>query len=65
LKNRPFRVPPAARVVQRRAARCDHIVIRPPINLLGRVERRQAVPASEARCAGQPSVWPVVETEVI
>src|ERR1700716_4444989 len=40
----------------KRSARCNHIVNGPPINLLGRVERRQAVPASEARCAGYPSV---------
>src|ERR1700682_5161084 len=46
-----------ASVVQRRTARCNYIVNGPPINLLGRVERRQAVPASEARCAGHPSVW--------
>src|SRR5712691_9036915 len=43
----------------KRSARCNHIVNGPPINLLGRVERRQAVPASEARCAGHPSVWPL------
>src|ERR1700756_3931941 len=40
----------------KRSARCNDIVYGPPINLLGRVERRQAVPASEARCAGYPSV---------
>jgi hypothetical protein len=34
-----------------------HIVNGPPINLLRRVERQQAVPAPEARCAGHPSVW--------
>jgi len=38
--------------VQRCTAPCNHIVNGPPINLLGHVEPRQAVPASEARCAG-------------
>jgi hypothetical protein len=42
------------RSLQRRSARCNRIVNGPPINLLGRVERWQAVSASEARRAGHP-----------
>ena len=45
--------------MHRRSARCNHIVNGPPINLLGCVERQQAVPASETRCAGHPSVRPL------